>query len=609
MEEYIQLLRENIVYQLRHKGYARSVEIAKFATMVTTGRGQDDEVLRYRRFEDDDLKKQRLRLFNAPTKYAISRPRKYWKKVGRVEGIRRDYESPQQDRLNSLMEQYENFVDGMTLEDWLIKTLEYLGVTDPNAWIVYERDDLREQGQIVSTKIYPFVFAAADSLNFEHDNTGRLSWFIGRTIVVENIVQDGVVRKNDLENYYLYAPGTVVRAREKGQKTIIEDGEEEVVLMSLPPNSKSGAVKRTFLFSQYDNGTTEIPARQAGVYRDEVSGLRNIFVPWFDPAEHVISDLIRDKTLNDTLSVVYAYPRRWEFEPECRFSDDEGECVGGHINGNHEHKCPSCKGTGVSSSHNSEQMAIKLVMPTDPEAQKELLDLSKLSFTEQVDTALIKMLDERIEAAEGKIMAAVFDSGLYQKPVGSETRTATEVDSVMDGISDVLAPFCHNISYHYELSYRVGAQYLEFPLMSVRHNFPEDLNILTLSNEVAIFQEMKESGVGYEAVSGQRGRVMQKVYEGSHDEQAFTQAKYLHEPFAGKSDTEKILIVSARSPLDPERVLWENFDTIFRDIKVEFESFADLTYQRQREIVAQKVEQRKTTIVLAGNEPMNDPDA
>ena len=68
-QELINLLTDNIQFQLRHANYTRAVEIRNFSRMIATGEGQDEEVTRYRRFEDETLKKQRKRLYNPLTKF------------------------------------------------------------------------------------------------------------------------------------------------------------------------------------------------------------------------------------------------------------------------------------------------------------------------------------------------------------------------------------------------------------------------------------------------------------------------------------------------------------------------------------------------------------
>lgn len=604
-QELIGLLIENISFQLRHSNYKRSLDIRQFAHSMTTGENQDLEITRYRRFEDDELKKQRIRLYNPRTKSALARPRKYWKRISRVEGIRRNHVSNNQQALAELEAMFWSFQPGKTLEMWLNEKLEYLGVSDPNAWIVYERHDTRDaQGLITKTQVWPFVVPSVDALNFSI-SYGVLRWFLCRTSEIEYVVKDGIGRSNALENYYLYAPGVIVRAREVGEKTIPEDGEQRIdvdvyaISSENNPISPAGSKKtRSFYLKTIQNGTSEVPALYAGCYIDEKTGSENCFVPWFDPAEHVLRDLIRNKSALDVTKTVHTYPRRYEFVKPCRFSDPQrGECVGGWLNDmrDEEHICPACHGTGKAPNFTTEQEVLQLVMPDNPEG---LVELSKLSFTEPTDISLPGFLSQQVDEDEARIMAAVFDSGLYQKPADTKTRTATEIDAVMQGISDVLSPFASHISLHYELAYRVGAQYMEIADFQVDHSFPDDFDIASLAELVAGFDQVRASGVGFEAIAAQRSRIFQKVFEGNPERQKQIAARYKWLPFDDKSSEEVAMILAARSPLDDMRVLRENWLEIFREIEQETPLFPDMTYQRQKEVVMAKVQEFKTRIML-----------
>ena len=71
----IDILRYTVSTNARHDGYKRAGEVSVFSTAMITGENQDEMVWKYRRFEGDALKKQRIRLYNSLTKYALQRPR------------------------------------------------------------------------------------------------------------------------------------------------------------------------------------------------------------------------------------------------------------------------------------------------------------------------------------------------------------------------------------------------------------------------------------------------------------------------------------------------------------------------------------------------------
>jgi hypothetical protein len=230
---------------------------------------------------------------------------------------------------------------------------------------------------------------------------------------------------------------------------------------------------------------------------------------------------------------------------------------------------------------------MQLILPdTD---QDKVIELAKLAHTQEINISLLEHIEKKVEGYEAKIMAAVFDSGVWQRPNGSTTKTATEVNSVMDGIADVLAPFGAVDSKHFELCYRVSAQYRGFEL-EVDKAYPEDLKIEMLGDMVAAFSEMKDAGVGYEVMKSQRGRIQQKTFEGNPELQKAIEARYKFLPFDDKSAEEAALIMSALSPKDPDRVLRAYHAQIFQEIEaVQVPPFHTLTYDKQKQIVADMV--------------------
>jgi hypothetical protein len=606
-KEIKDLLIDNISFQLRHKNYDRTIEVRKKSHSLSTGTNQEDEVTRYRRWEEDALKDQRIRLYNSPTKYALARPRKYWKRMPRIEGIRREFtvSKSDEDRLRELNADFYNFMPGESLEQWQNRTLEYLGVTDPNAWIVYDRHDVRNiEGIVIKTKVYPVIVGCEDALNFQR-SFGTLQWLLTRSTELEmNVTETG---REDLilESFYLYAPGMIAQAREVGRKTLKEKDDVEVIIpihaaTYLPTNPlepTNAVIKhigqpttKKFYIRVKTNGTTEVPADCVGVYLDEQTG-QNSYVAWFEPAIDVFNDLIRLKSTHDVLLAVHAYPKTWEFTSPCRDRHpDFGMCEGGYYNGieDTEHRCHSCKGTGKPANFTTEQATVQLILPE--ENQDKVLELAKLAHTQPIETAFLEWLDGRIENAEAKIMAAVFDSGIWQRPNNSATKTATETNHVMAGISDVLAPFGATESRHFELAYRVAFQYQGFAKdAQVDKSYPDDLQIELLSDMVETFASIQEAGVGYEAIQAQRAKVYQKMFEGNPDKQEAVKARHKFKPFDDKTDEQEAMIIAGLAVTDPMRVLWTYWREIFQEIEVSTPKFYAMKDDAQRKLVDDKV--------------------
>ena len=616
-EALIAILVENIAFGLRHKYYNRTIEVRDFTYSTTTGKGQEEEVQRYRRFEDDDLKEQRVRLYNSPTPGVIAPLRNHFQNLATLEGIRETFETPagSEQALRRLQSDYYNFLPGENMNDYLNRTLEHLNATDPNAWIVFERYDTRnEEGRIIGEiGVWPWVVPSVDVLNFEYRH-GNLQWVLFRTSTLERTIQNGSAYLKMLENYYLYTPGKVIRAREVGDKTVQENGETLNAIEAFPaegnqlPNVQGppvyvGAPKvRNFYVSVIETGTNEVPAMVAGAYMDETTE-QETRVSWFQSGECIVKDMIRLKNALDVTLSVHTYPRRTEYTKRCKYvSATAGECIGGWMNGiqNEEHRCPACGGSGKPPNFTTDQAVLQLILPDDP---ADITELSKLSFTEPIDIAFPGMLLDMLDKKEQQFVRTVFMSDPHQKPDGAGDMTAFEVAKLHEGVEKKLKVFCRHYSRVWELAYRVGMQYREIPYISVDHSFPEDLQIDTLDELIQRFGSAKEKGVGYEVVAAIRKRIQQKTYEGSPEMQKRIEARYKWLPFDDKSETETAMVLASRSPLDDARVLRENHREIFQEIEEENQMFADMAYQRQKEIIAAKVAEFKERIVLIDETP------
>lgn len=583
----IDILRQTVTNEERHAGYARAIEVSKFAKMIVTGDNQGDEVWRYRRFEGEKLKEQRLRLYNSLTKYAIARPRKYWKKIDNVPGVRAAIEPDGEKKVGMLKANMDDFADHKDLYKWLVFNLEYLGVTDPNAWIIYEREDERTvEGRVTNVKVYPYIVSSANVVNYA-ERRGKVLWLV---VMEPRLVRD---RGQDkiLQDFYIYEPGLTLRAREKWEDMVKEPGEVEVVIEAKPN-------PRTFYVSEYQTGTTEVPAMCVGAYQDEKNSLFG-YVAWFDPAEQVLRDLIRDKSNLDVSKTLYAVPQKYEYVKPCQHDDGTGGlCHSGWMRGgDHDgERCASCGGRGLVANFTTEQETLQLALPDNP---AEILDLHKLYHYEQGNTDVPEWLAGQVETAEKRVLNAVFNSGIVEKATGAADKTATEVNYEMQDVYDVLEPFCVRLRLHYELAYRIGAQYMEIPNFSVSLFIPKDKKMRTALELVEAMKTAKDAGAGWEVIRDLREQLWEKMSGDDPEKVARVRASYKWLPFDEKSPEERAMILASRAPTDFSRVLYENWAEIFEEIDIEHPMFYQYEYSKQGEVVADKVEKWRANIQFA----------
>lgn len=576
MEEiYFQILAETIA-GARHENYGRTVAVAKFAASMVTGDDQDGEVLRYRPNEDEALKKQRKDATNTLTKYVLARPRKYWKKVGRVDGVTQTLKSDAatEERLAEIWAVMSDFSGHRSAFDWLVWRLEFLGVTDPNAAIIYERRDTFDlDGQIAKTHVYPVSVPSKNVLNFSQ-TSGGIDWIVVSFPRAETV--GGAT--TFYEDFYLYAPGLILRLREASPKTKQQETERVALL---PKNGKS----TSYYFSRIQNGTTETPAMFAGAYEDEKTNQES-FTTWFDPAEHVLKDIIKTKMLLDVTTLVHAFAKRWEYVRPCKHTTEKGErCIGGYLNGNRASVCPACSGSGSSATFTTEQQVVQLAMPA---SVNEVFDLAKLAHTENLPNDVLQFLVSELERAERRVLNAVFNNDILDRP--TVEKTATEINFQYEDLYDVLRAFTSLVERHWEKIARISAQYLEIPGLVANLRFPRDMKMKPLESLLEEYQKAKDSGAGHEVTRRILSQIYAKQNEDNPDEIARLEARENWRPFADKTPEEIAAVLSLRSDTDPDRILYENFNVIFREIDNEqVPAFHKLSYEMQKQIIAAKV--------------------
>ena len=589
-EEILQVTIDSIL-GARHPHYERTTKVSVWSSSMITGTGQKEAVTRYRILENEELQKQRERLYNSLTKYILTRPRKYWQKIGKTPGQNLILESDSPEKLAELEKQFEKFSDNKSLMDWIVSKLEQLGVTDPNAWVIFDRVDTRgTDGQIIKTHIFPWIVRSVNVVNYYHFR-GVLQWLTVREIRMVRVDTGGGRVEKLLEDYYTFYPGGITKMRQILKDSELKPGE------TLETIEQEGKEDLLFALSEIPNGTTEVPAICAGAYPDDQTA-QETFVSWFDPAEQVLEDVIRDKSISDVVRIVHAFRKRWEYVKPCEASDEKmGPCVKGYYGGMYgmeTHRCKSCGGHG-RALFTSEQQVNQLAMPKEG----TLLELQKLAFEEPVDISLPQFYEDMVDKDVERVMKAVMSSGIIEQATGSGT--ATEQNYSYETLYDTLSPFEHKVSLTLELAYRVGAQYMEFDI-KVDHRFPKDKRMKPLTELFAELQQAKNAGAGHDAQRVIFENIIYKLNEDNPEEVAWMLARYDWQPWADKTDEQKTVIITSRAANDPERVLYENFLAIFREIEVEQPEFAQMTYERQKQIVDAKVSEFTTKIITASGE-------
>lgn len=618
-QELLALLEQNISFQLRHPHYDRTVEVGGECHMVTTGKGQEKEVLKYRRFEKQELKAQRVRLNNPATPIYISEA-DILDRLSRVDGVRRDLTAASDEQKKELETAAWNFMPGVDIETWLVGKVRYLGKNDPNAWILYDRADKRNPatGEIEKTTIRPVIFRSCDVLNFSLDSEGVPLWALFRDFRFEYKIEGGVRKDVRLETYYLYSAETVIVAREIGEQTVERKGETRIEIDVYPlmiqgemrtdengmqyqtaPAVRGEKKARPFFVSVIRHGAGEVPAFCAGAYPDEITD-QQTFVSWYWQGMPVLKDVIRDKQMLDVAIVMQAFRRRSEFSPACEYETEDGaRCEKGWVYAEGgRHKCPSCGGSGLRANFNTEQEVLRMAMPEGIEPN-QLLELSKLAFEEPTDTTLLEWFSTQLEKHRVRFNNAILGDGMYERPTGTATKTATEISERTDAKADILRPSAMVVSKGYELFFRVLASYREYGEITVNHSYPEKIDLLSLNQEVANMAAIQEVDI-WEAKVAQRHKVLVKLFEGEPETHKRIAAWYKWLPFDDQSPEQLAQTLSRLSPTDYFHILRTYWLQIRQEVEVKTPGFYTFSYEQQKAIIDAKVKEYQAKIQLAG---------
>lgn len=564
--EQIQKLADTVNFGIRHKNYEQAKTTADNARKLMTRNTEDqyEEITKYRIRETEEQKKQRTRLTNTITAAAISPTYGYFEEVKRSDGIRLNIEASEND-IAKVEEKYKEYFKGVSFKDYAFDTVLHLNKYDPNAWIIFSQEIKQgEQGNKV--EFYPIQVTSEEAIDFNYNHRGVLQYFTARFVEKKRKVVAGALIEVDQTIYINLVPGLEIvayqecEADEKSREEYLTEGYEAV--------NWDNAV---FFVKAFENTTTEVPVTPIGAYLDPN---QETFELPIAEAEPILHDLIRDKSYLDTNKTLHTFPRRKEYVKKCTYSDEDGACYEGFIDGDREKECKSCKGTGKIVS-TSEQDITYLRWPDQAD---EFVELSKLSFTEPLDISLVQFLDEQVEKLQKAVFRAVFNQELVDKT--ATVQTATEIRIEYDKIYNKLSPFMSAYARVVEKGYRIAFQYLGLSYGSVSLSYPHDFK---MKSETELIEEYNSSiSLPFPIRESISYDLLAKKYRNSPSTMQMIQTVEAWKPWRDKSAEEIAMIIGMRSETDYQRVLWENWGEISMEIMKSEVAFQNMSLGGQK---------------------------
>jgi len=587
-EQVQELLINTIAYDIRHATYSEAVKVAKKARKLMTRDAVDqyEDITKYRIRESAEQKAQRARLTNPITNAAIAPVYGYFSEIKRVDGIKMHIKSQSESITQLVKQKYSNYFHGSDLYDFLFDSLLHLNKYDPNAWLIFTQEIISD-----TVNFYPLQATSSEAIDYKHDQNGNLLYLTVQYIEQKSAIIEGRMSEQKQEIYLTFSAGSVSHAVEVLPPDYGQQIGDEYERMEI--NGKVYAV------ATFQNPTTEVPAFRAAAYMDGLTGVGELPIA---EAEPLLQDLIRDKSYLDTNKTVQTFPRRKEYVKRCEYTDAQGAvCMGGYMDGirDDDHVCESCHGSGKQAV-TSEQDVLTLAWPNRPE---ELLELEKLSYTEQPSIELPTFLREEVEKTKQSVFRAVFNQETVDKAM--TVQTATEIRIEYDKIYNKLMPFANQIARAWELAIRVGFEYLGGTYENVSFSYPYDFKLKSVNELIEEYGQAKNNGLPFPVLHSIQQDLLSKQYRNSPATKSQIEAVSQWKPWRDKTTEEIAMIIGSRSETDSQRVLWENWSEISGEIMRELPEFHQINSSAQKTIIDTKIGEYRERVQYRTAPPMD----
>lgn len=576
----------------RHKNYTSEVELANLCRqMLGDTDDQKDLLQQYTAREDEEQKKQRLKLTNSITRSVLSPALAYIEELVRTDGIKEVVEG-QTSAKDRIEEHFSDFYRGENLFRYCFEAAKYAAKLDPNYWTVFTyiaRLNPANNATAI-TDIYPLEIPCKNVLDYGYDETARLKYLAFET-TRKATTREG--KEIDTPDNYLFGIGYFVNMVEQKPDVIIE-GIENYQTITYD--------RKTFRYTVIMNRTLEVPAIRWSAYLSDIHD-NEIGAPIFYDAIPLLKSLIRDTSFFDLHKVLHLRAEKFMYVKSCDDVDEESGamCEGGYYGGvrSKDRQCKCCGGSGKIMPL-TEQSAVTLAWP---QRQDEVFNLASLTHYAERPINLIEFFRSEIERLSRQVMLAVYSQQAVDAANLMSIATATQASIEYDKINNKLAPLASLIERAWELAWRVAFQYYG-TTGNVMLSFPQDFKLQSVDGLIGQYNAAKGAGLPYEVLQSIRMDIIKKQYRNSPELVMFTEAFEKHRPFKTKNISEVGFILQSRADNDPDRQVWEHWDEIANELEQETVPFYLLSFNEQRT----KIREIAARIASEVQRPQMQPD-
>jgi hypothetical protein len=612
LADALELVKRLITTGEKHKDYEHVVDLANTYRIFITGKGIDKKLIRYVRREDKALFEQRVQLTQTTTPAVSSSIRQPFNKVTRNDRIRKTINLKTAARKPVVEKMAAAFYGASRrknkgLEYWLKTRFTEMVFIDPNSWTVVEWDTPESKSQVISPR--PFEVSAEMAHNFFISND-EVKWLFvcqgikymstkGTATAGTGTTNNGVITGPQVGNYF----------KLEGQRWTLYDTDNTIVFeqvdpeylkitgYQLQPGEALTQLKETFyLVRTFEPKVGYVPAFRNGYKRDEETDGRTFVNPWHDALCYFNKSLKTVSELDLTFTL-HAFPQKLQYVQKCTGSrTSEGirkGCAEGMVQGTANQVCPTCNGNGWKM-HTTAQDAILLPMP---DSAQDMINLDQVLVYKAPPVELIKLQNDYTLQLERQAHQAVFNSQVFVKKAGggiTQQTTATEADFNMQSVYDALEPFTEKYSEMWREFITIFAVIAGEPVeaVDVSHEFPADYKLKTGDILLGERKTAKESGAPAFLIETIDDDLATIIYAGDALGLQKYRVKRRFTPFTGKTEDEVALLLASEYVPREFKILYSNFELIFRELEQENPNFWTMTdLKKQRDLVAAKVVQ------------------
>lgn len=579
-----------------HPNLKKVSELSKEYLAHITGENISDYLKQFVVREEAKMFEQRKQLTVSISPAVAGSLMKPYQKVARNNAVAKKFDFKADvinKRVRLMIDEFngEKVDDTNGLDNWLETRFIELSFSDPNSFIVLEWDEV-SNNELIRPR--PFEVPSANAINYEYKGQ-ELQWLFVKTAIKYYKTDGDKTVSQDGAKYTLYAIGKTI---------VLQQIDKEYYLKNYGLQKGQEIVdfeNKFFLFTIYETKLTYVPAFRVGYARDASTNGLTFLNPFHDAMPYFRKSL---KTVSefDLTMAAHVFPQKWQYVERCNGASPTEQCENGWCPTTKK-QCTACKGSGYKTVASAQEM-ITLPMP---ESKDELFPLKDLVAYISPPIELIKFQNEFIQELKQEAHLAVYNSNMFLAYDAQFAKTATEIDSNMEGVYDALAPFTKKYSKVWKFIVYTCAALAGFDQSATEfeliHTFPADPKLKTLSVLLSEMKSANDSGAPSFVRDTLNSDIAGIIFNGDPDGLERYKIRRDFFPFNGKSESEIALIMSSTYSSDLTKILYSNFEAIFKDIEKENPEFylPKYDFKKRSEIVDKMVEKYRDEILTSSN--------